>query len=68
MNTPKVQLIHAARIAAKYLPIASADLMNELANRFDVASAGLSEALKQNSYLIAENDRLKAELEAAKNG
>lgn len=68
MNTPKVQLIHAARIAAKYLPAASADLMNELATRFDTVSVALTEALSQRNHYMAEVDRLKAELEAAKNG
>lgn len=68
MNIPLVQLIRAARTAAKYLPVASSGLMNELANRLDVSSVALREALAQRSHYIAENVRLKAELEAAKNG
>ena len=41
------QLIDAARIAAKYLPVASAQLMNELANRLDYTSVALCEAMAQ---------------------
>lgn len=36
MRMTKEQLLIAARTAAKYLPAASADIMNELANRLDV--------------------------------
>lgn len=68
MSLPVTQLIRAARIAAKYLPTASAGLMNELATRLDVSSAVLREAMAQRSSLVAENVRLKAELEAANNG
>jgi hypothetical protein len=47
MRMTKEQLLIAARTAAKYLPAASADIMTELANRLDVTSVALSEALEQ---------------------
>lgn len=68
MNLSLTQLIRAARIAAKYLPTASAGLMNELATRLDVSSVALREAMAERSSLVAENVRLKAELEAENNG
>lgn len=46
------QLIESARIAAKYLPVASAQLMNELANRLDITSVALCEAMGQRKTLI----------------
>ncbi|MEN4396014.1 hypothetical protein VI119_25385, partial [Enterobacter cloacae subsp. cloacae] len=45
------QLIQAARIAAKFLPVASAQLMNELANRLDITSVALCEAMAQRKEL-----------------
>lgn len=53
------QLLVAARKAAKYLPAESADIMKELANRLDVTSVALSEALEQRNKLAAENMMLK---------
>lgn len=49
------QLIDAARTAAKYLPVASAQLMTELANRLDYTSVALCEAMSQRNALAAEN-------------
>ncbi len=49
------QLIDAARTAAKYLPVASAQLMTELANRLDYTSVALCEAMSQRNSLAAEN-------------
>ena len=46
------QLIDAARTAAKFLPIASAQLMNELANRLDYTGVALCEAMAQRQTLI----------------
>jgi hypothetical protein len=57
MRLTKEQLIAAAHAAAKYLPAASADIMKELANRLDVTSVALSEALEQRKALIVENER-----------
>lgn len=68
MNTPRAQLIHAARTAAPYLPKAAAGIMIEMATRFDIVSVALAEAMEQRRHLIAENVRLKSELEAKKNG
>lgn len=68
MNTPRAQLIHAAHTAAQYLPKATAGIITELATRFDTVSVALAEAMEQRRHLIAENVRLKAELEAQKNG
>lgn len=59
MRLTKEQLLVAARTAAKYLPAASAGIMNELANRLDVTSVALSEALEQRNHLAAENMMLK---------
>lgn len=53
------QLIDAARIAAKYLPLASAQLMNELATRLDVTSVALCESMQQRSVLAIENTVLR---------
>ncbi|SLK19888.1 hypothetical protein SAMN03159434_11936 [Enterobacter sp. NFR05] len=58
MRMTKEQLLVAARTAAKYLPAASADIMKELANRLDVTSVALSEALEQRDNLIIENTAL----------
>ncbi|WP_255579200.1 hypothetical protein [Enterobacter cloacae complex sp. 743-2DZ2F-22B] len=61
------QLIESARIAAKYLPVASAQLMNELANRLDITSVALCEAMGQRKTLIdalttiANSEPLKGE-------
>lgn len=59
MRMTKEQLLVAARTAAKYLPAASADIMNELANRLDITSVALSEALEHRNKLAAENMMLK---------
>ncbi|MFK3912405.1 hypothetical protein ACI2JI_10005 [Enterobacter cancerogenus] len=53
------QLIEAARIAAKFLPIASAQLMNELANRLDYTSVALCEAMAQRKALAEQNGTLR---------
>ncbi|CAM7170599.1 hypothetical protein ENKOMM257B_25260 [Enterobacter kobei] len=53
------QLIDAARTAAKFLPIASAQLMNELANRLDQTSVALCESMEQRKDLAKENTALK---------
>ncbi|WP_339026124.1 hypothetical protein [Leclercia pneumoniae] len=53
------QLIDAARTAAKFLPVASAQLMTELANRLDYTSVALCEAMKQRKELAAENATLR---------
>lgn len=53
------QLVDAARIAAKYLPVASAQLMNELATRLDVTSVALCESMQQRSVLAIENTILR---------
>ncbi|GEM_PF-5300845 len=62
MRMTKEQLLIAARTAAKYLPAASADIMTELANRLDVTSVALSEALAQKGKLAADNSALKSVL------
>lgn len=49
------QLIDVARNAAKYLPVASAQIMNELANRLDCTSVALCEAMEQRKSLSIEN-------------
>lgn len=54
------QLIDAARNAAKYLPVASAQLMNELANRLDYTSVALCEAMSQRKSLAAELHAVEA--------
>ncbi|WP_332618582.1 hypothetical protein, partial [Enterobacter sp. 37] len=56
------QLIDAARTAAKYLPIASAQLMNELANRLDITSVALCEALAQRKELAEQNSTLRQDV------
>jgi hypothetical protein len=53
------QLIDAARTAAKFLPVASAQLMNELANRLDITSVALCESMQQRSALAIENTVLR---------
>lgn len=56
------QLIEAARIAAKFLPIASAQLMNELANRLDYTSVALCEAMSQRKELAEQNATLREDV------
>lgn len=56
------QLIDAARTAAKYLPVASAQLMNELANRFDITSVVLCEAMAQRRALAEQNTTLREDV------
>lgn len=56
------QLIDAARIAAKYLPVASAQLMNELANRLDYTSVALCEAMAQRKELAKQNATLRQDV------
>ncbi len=56
------QLIDAARTAAKYLPVASAQLMNELANRFDITSVVLCEAMAQRRALAEQNTALREDV------
>lgn len=56
------QLIEAARIAAKFLPIASAQLMNELANRLDYTSVALCEAMSQRKELAEQNSTLREDV------
>lgn len=56
------QLIDAARIAAKYLPVASAQLMNELANRLDYTSVALCEAMAQRKELAEQNAILRGDV------
>lgn len=56
------QLIEAARIAAKFLPVASAQLMNELANRLDITSVALCEALAQRKELAEQNVTLREDV------
>lgn len=46
------QLVDAARTAAKFLPLASAQLMNELATRLDYTSVALCESMEQRKALI----------------
>jgi hypothetical protein len=53
------QLIDAARTAAKFLPIASAQLMNELATRLDVTSVALCESMEQRKALAIQNITLR---------
>jgi hypothetical protein len=54
-NAYDQRAIDAARKAAKYVPEATADIMNELANRLDVTSVALSESLEQRTNLAAHN-------------
>ncbi|SAE31962.1 hypothetical protein [Enterobacter hormaechei] len=56
------QLIEAARIAAKFLPVASAQLMNELANRLDITSVALCEAMAQRKELAVQNATLREDV------
>lgn len=56
------QLIKAARIAAKFLPVASAQLMNELANRLDFTSVALCEAMAQRKALAEQNITLRQDV------
>lgn len=56
------QLIDAARTAAKYLPVASAQLMNELANRLDITSVVLCEAMAQRKELAEQNATLRQDV------
>ncbi|MER1651771.1 hypothetical protein KC834_20605 [Enterobacter cloacae] len=56
------QLIDAARTAAKYLPVASAQLMNELANRLDITSVVLCEAMAQRKALAEQNTILRQDV------
>lgn len=49
------QLVDAARTAAKLLPVASAQLMNELATRLDYTSVALCESMEQRKKLAGEN-------------
>ncbi|MEP8548796.1 hypothetical protein [Enterobacter mori] len=56
------QLIEAARIAAKFLPVASAQLMNELANRLDITSVALCEAMAQRKELAEQNATLRQDV------
>lgn len=56
------QLVNAARIAAKYLPVASAQLMNELATRLDVTSVALCEAMAQRKELATQNATLREDV------
>ncbi|MEH0866389.1 hypothetical protein [Phytobacter diazotrophicus] len=58
MRMTKEQLLDAARKAAKYVPEATADIINELANRLDVTSVALSESLEQRKALAVENNFL----------
>lgn len=45
------QLVDAARTTAKLLPLASAQLMNELATRLDYTSVALCESMEQRKTL-----------------
>ena len=54
------QLVDAARTAAKFLPVASAQLMNELATRLDYTSVALCESMEQRKLLVAENNAIKS--------
>ncbi|EOT5501607.1 hypothetical protein [Citrobacter koseri] len=56
------QLIDVARNAAKYLPVASAQIMNELANRLDCTSVALCEAMEQRKSLAIENTVLREDV------
>lgn len=56
------QLIDAARTAAKYLPVASAQLMNEIATRLDYTSVALCEAMEQRKSLAIENTVLREDV------
>ncbi|WP_312466474.1 hypothetical protein [Atlantibacter hermannii] len=56
MRLTTKQLIASAYQAARYLPLASCQLMRELATRLDVARVALSESLEQQKFLMAERD------------
>ncbi|WP_258458398.1 hypothetical protein [Enterobacter sp. RIT418] len=56
------QLIEAARFAAKFLPVASAQLMNELANRLDITSVALFEAMAQRKEMAEQNVTLREDV------
>lgn len=62
MYLTREQLIDAARTAAKYLPVASAQLMNELANRLDITSVTLCEAMAQRKELAKQNATLREDV------
>lgn len=62
MDMTREQLIDAARTAAKYLPLASAQLMNELANRLDITSVTLCEAMAQRKELAKQNATLREDV------
>jgi hypothetical protein len=62
MYLTREQLIDAARTAAKYLPVASAQLMNELANRLDITSVTLCEAMAQRKELAKQNAILREDV------
>ncbi|WP_231600402.1 hypothetical protein [Leclercia sp. 119287] len=53
------QLIDAARKAAPLLPPAYRGIMTELANRLDISSVALCEAMQQRSVLAIENTLLR---------
>lgn len=53
------QLIDAARKAAPLLPPAYRGIMTELANRLDISSVALCEAMQQRSVLAIENTVLR---------
>lgn len=53
------QLVDAARKAAPLLPAAYGWMVNELANRLDVTSVALCEAMAQRKELAKENSALK---------
>lgn len=56
MRMNKAELLSALRLAAKYLPPATATLMNEAATRLDVTSSALSEALAQRDAALKAQD------------
>ncbi|MCK7322981.1 hypothetical protein [Enterobacter kobei] len=56
------QLVDAARTAAKFLPVASAQLMNELATRLDYTSVALCEAMAQRKELAEQNATLREDV------
>lgn len=58
MRLTKEQLLDAARKAAKYAPVSTADILNELATRLDVTSVALSESLEQRKTLTVDNNFL----------
>lgn len=62
MYMTREQLIDAARTAAKYLPTASAQLLNELATRLDITSVALCEAMSQRKQLHEQNVTLRGDV------